>query len=119
VSLPECLSREGDLGLLALEATYLALTQDGQGQVFGLWSSAPQPNGGPACSSEAGCLLDHIDVSARRLVERLEYREHVEAVHAMVYQPAERRVVFVARTDGASPAGRIGYSLRAISLGSP
>ncbi len=119
VSLPECLSREGDLGLLPLEATYLALTQDGQGQVFGLWSSAPQPNGGPACSSEAGCLLDHIDVSARRLVERLEYREHVEAVHAMVYQPAERRVVIVARTDGASPGGRIGYSLRTISLGSP
>lgn len=73
----------------------------------------------PANSGRTKTLCGRPDVSARRLVERLEYREHVEAVHAMVYQPAERRVVIVARTDGASPAGRIGYSLRTISLGSP
>lgn len=115
VPLTDCLSRDGDLGLLPLGATYLALTDDGLGHVFGLWSSAPQPNGG-ACSSEVGCFLDHIDVSARRLVERVEYREPVEAVHSMVYQAAERRVVVVARADGPSPS-QSGYSLRAISLG--
>lgn len=119
VQSPLCFELDGDLGILPVGARYVALTHDVGGHVFGLRSSDPGRTVEPVCSAEVGCLLDRVDVAARRLVERIEYREHIDAIHSIVYQPEARRLVVVALTAGPTLFERSGYSLRAIALTTP
>ena len=116
---PLCFELDGDLGVLPIGATYVALTHHVGGHVFGLRSSDPSRTVEPVCSAEVGCILDRVDVAARRLVERAEYREHVDAIHSIVYQPEGRRLVVVALTAGPTLFERSGYSLRAIAMTTP
>ncbi len=107
-----CLERDGDLGTLDVGERYAAMTEDGDGYIYGLLDPSDRWFDDPYC--EMGCDLQRIDSAARTVLSERSYATTFLAAPVFEHDAWSGRVVLGAQTAGDRLDGYTEYEVRLI-----
>jgi len=86
-----CFIRDGNLGTLPNNRTFLAMTEAGDGTLYGIIDTGSGSFFDPSCKT--GCDVQRIDFDARVVRGQVSWTADVERVVAIKYDPFQQRLV--------------------------
>lgn len=109
-----CFTRDGDLGSLRVGESYVAMTQDDAGYVYGLREDGDPWFSDPRC--ESSCTLHRVDVEARSIDRERTYDHAFFDLVRMRHDAVGGGVVLGVMDEGDRFDGYTGYQVRLVTL---
>lgn len=110
----ECFVRAGNLGTLPNGRSFLAMTQSGDGSIFGIVETSTASYFDPKCAM--GCAVQRVDFDQRVVRAQINWVANVDRIVAMVYDPFQQRVVVGYTLAGVNGLPAAGFRIEAFSL---